>query len=369
VTDLGGGVDELEGDLLEGGTGGLREKRLTESDDTLLRAGDATLDHEPVLVDLTVADETTERGDGLLGRIVVALGVLLVVTLTDAVDLLVDLGTVMVTVLTSARDLELDAGRMPGTDTGDLAETTMGLTGQAGDTPTGDDTVDTATFGNSDAVDHLVLLEDGVDLHLLLEKTNAEVDLGGDVTTVDLDLLNVGLLLSDADLGHLGVGDHADNVAVLFGTLDLVLHVTVLGVLLGVLGESFLLALVPVLVETTLDLVTQVLSEHSGEGTEATRSLDVTDKTNAHHWRGLEDGDSLNDLLLIELGTRLVYLTYDVGHASLVPHKRGQMTRLRGIVLREGFDLTPVMRGTLLREEPEGTVTRAFELTMRHLPS
>jgi len=369
VTDLGGSVDELEGDLLEGSTGGLREKRLTERDDTLLRAANTTLDHQPVLVDLTIADEATERGDSLLGRIVVALGVLLVVTLTDAVDLLVDLGTVVVTVLTGTGDLELNASRMPGTDTGDLAQTTVSLTGQAGDTPTGDDTVDTATLSNTDAVDHLVLLENRVDLHLLLEKTNAEVDLSGHVTTVDLDLLDVGLLLTDLHLGDLSVGDHADDVAVLLGTLDLLLHVAVLGVLLGVLGESFLLALVPVLVEATLDLLTQVLGEHGGEGAEATRSLDVTDKSDAHHRRGLQDGNALNDLLLVELGTRLVNLAHDVGHTGLVPHESRQMARLRGIVLREGFDLTPVVSGALLREKSQRTVARALELTMRHLPS
>lgn len=53
--------------------------------------------------------------------------------------------------------------------------------------------------------------------------------------------------------------------------------------LLGVLGESLLLALVPVLVEATLDLVAQVLSPDGGERAETTGSLDVANKTDGDH--------------------------------------------------------------------------------------
>lgn len=47
--------------------------------------------------------------------------------------------------------------------------------------------------------------------------------------------------------------------------------------LLGVFGESLLLALIPVLVESALDLVAQVLSPNGGKGTQTAGSLDVTD--------------------------------------------------------------------------------------------
>ena len=67
------------------------------------------------------------RSDGLLGDIEVGRCVTLVVTLTDAVDLVVDRGTVVVTHLTSTGNSPLDVGRMPGTDTSDLSQTLMSL--------------------------------------------------------------------------------------------------------------------------------------------------------------------------------------------------------------------------------------------------
>ena len=55
---------------------------------------------------------------------------------TNAVDLLVQLGTVMVSLLTSTCNRELDARWMPGSDTSDLTQTLVGLTGQLACVPT-----------------------------------------------------------------------------------------------------------------------------------------------------------------------------------------------------------------------------------------
>jgi len=106
-------------------------------------------------------------------------------------------------------------------------------------------------------------------------------------------------------------------------------------VLLGVLGEGLLLALVPVLVEATLDLVAQMLSPNGGEGTETTRSLNVTDKTDSNHWWGLDDSASLNNLLLVHLGTWSVEVTDDGGHTGLVTHGGGEVDRLLWVILWE----------------------------------
>jgi hypothetical protein len=193
-------------------------------------------------------------------------------------------GTVVVTHLTGTGNSPLDVARVPGTNTSDLAETLVSLTGQLGGTPTGGNTLETVTLGDGDDVDHLVLLEDGVDVDGLLEEVAGEVNLVGDGATVDLDLHKVGLLLLDGSLADLGVGEDTDDSAVLLDALELTGDGGTgrLGVRLGVLGEGLLLGLVPVLVEATLDLVAQVLSPDGGERAETAGSLDVTDNTNGN---------------------------------------------------------------------------------------
>lgn len=60
VSELGRCVDPLEADLLEGPSGGLGEHGLSEGHDTLLDTRDGTLEHDEVVSDLTIADETTQ---------------------------------------------------------------------------------------------------------------------------------------------------------------------------------------------------------------------------------------------------------------------------------------------------------------------
>lgn len=59
--------------------------------------------------------------------------------------------------LTGTGHREADAGRVPRADASHLAETTVGLARQAGNAPTGDDTLGTVTLGGSQHVDALVL--------------------------------------------------------------------------------------------------------------------------------------------------------------------------------------------------------------------
>lgn len=197
------------------------------------------------------------RSDGLLAVVEVGGGVTLVGTLSNAVDLVVDRGTVVVTVLTGTSHRPLHVRWMPCSDTSDLTETLVCLTRKLLGSPTAGDTGETVTLGDGDAVNHLVLLEDGVDLHWLLEETVAELDLVSDGATVDLDLHKVGLLLLERSLVDLGVGKHTHDGAVLLDALEVAGDglAALLGVLLGVLGEGLLLGLVPVLVEAALHLV------------------------------------------------------------------------------------------------------------------
>lgn len=62
MTELRGGVDPLELDLLEGLAGGVDEHGLAESHDSLLDTGNGALDHDEVVVDLAVANEATHAG-------------------------------------------------------------------------------------------------------------------------------------------------------------------------------------------------------------------------------------------------------------------------------------------------------------------
>jgi len=58
---------------------------------------------------------------------------------------------------------------------------------------------------------------------------------------------------------------------------------------------------IPVLVEATTALLGQMLGPHVDEGTQTEGSLDVADGTDHNHGRGLQNGDSLDHLLLVDL--------------------------------------------------------------------
>lgn len=60
-------------------------------------------------------------------------------------------------------------------------------------------------------------------------------------------------------------------------------------------------ALLPVLVEATLTLITDVLSKDGLEATETTRSLHVSHDAHNDHGRSLYYSDCLNHLLFVHL--------------------------------------------------------------------
>jgi len=183
VSVLGGGIDEF--DIEDFGLPGLGagEESLADDDGALAGSHDSTLDEEVIFVDNTVVGEATDGGDVLVDGISVAHGVVgasVDGTGSDTVDLLVDVGSGMVTLLSTTGDSPLDCGRMPRSNTGDLAETSMGLTVKSRAAESLDGAGHTFTAGNSDGVNDLVLLEDVSDLELLFEGAPGEVDLVGD---------------------------------------------------------------------------------------------------------------------------------------------------------------------------------------------
>ena len=300
---LGRSVNELQANLLQVSPGGVNLQRLPDDKRPLEGTDNTTLEEQEVLVDDTVVGPSSERVDGLVRDIVLGRTGLGVGTVGDPVDLLVLFGTVVVTVLTSTGNGVHDVGRVPSSDTSNLSETTVGLPGKPGNTPSVGNTLSSVTGGDSDDIDDLVLLEDGLDVDGLLEVSLGELDLVGDGTSVDLDLHQVGLLLGQAGLPDLGVGQNSDDGTVLPDPLEFTSDrgTVVLRVLLGVLGEGLLLGPVPVLVEPPLELVRQVLGPDGGQRPETSGSLDVSNDTNDDHGGSLDDGGGLDDLTLVHL--------------------------------------------------------------------
>jgi len=300
VSELGAGIDELEIDLLQGRSLGVLQQAFSESQDSLLWSNDATLDHKEILTDNTVMGETTHGGNWLLSEIVLSGGVLWVTSRANSVHLLVEFSTMMVSVLTSSRNTETDSGRMPSSDTGNLSETSVGLSGKSASSPTSGDTFVTMTLGHSDDVNVLVQGENSSNWDFLLKVLLGKLNFVLGVSSIDLNFHDVGLLLSEVELLDLGVGNDTNNLAVLDNSFQLLLN-WLLGivVLLVVLGEGFLLAVVPVLVHSSDECLTQVLGKHSCQGSESSGGLDVSNNTDNNHWWAFQDGDGLNNLLLV----------------------------------------------------------------------
>ena len=109
-------------------------------------------------------------------------------------------------------------------------------------------TLESFALGDADAVDHLVLGEDGLASDFLLEEVSGPIHLLGDGASVDLDLHDVSFLLAAAEQLLLSVADEAHNAAVLLNLVQLLgdlLLAEVILPLLGGLGERLLLALGP----------------------------------------------------------------------------------------------------------------------------
>lgn len=71
MSSLGASIDELQVDLLMGETLSLDEQRLSEGNKALLRSKNSSTDHQVILLDDTIARETTLKNvllDYLLNR-------------------------------------------------------------------------------------------------------------------------------------------------------------------------------------------------------------------------------------------------------------------------------------------------------------
>ncbi len=127
----------------------------------------------------------------------------------------------MVSILTGTSNSPLDVGRMPSTNTSDFSETLVCLSRKLLGSPSAGNTLETLTLGDSNDIDHLVLLKDGIDSNSLLEKTVGKVNLVSNTTSIDLDLHQMCLLLLERSQAELGVGEDTDDSAVFLDALEL----------------------------------------------------------------------------------------------------------------------------------------------------
>ena len=303
MAQLGRRVDELEASGLDTLIG--RQDRLAQRERALLGARDGALDHEPVLGHNTVVREAAHRRDALVRKVDIRGRRLILLALRhlepDAVDGLIFLSAVVVAVLTSAGDGELHAGRVPRADARDLAQTSVRLARQASHAPPRDDALVSVTFRGASNVDLLALRKDVGDGHLLLEELEAEINLLGDGAAVDLDLEHVRLLLAQVHLLDLRVRDDADNLRKFLDLLDLLGDLLVVRLLLLVARKRLALGPVPVLVKSTQDLIREMRRPHRRERAQAGWRFRVADKADDDDRGRLNDRDSLDRLLLVQL--------------------------------------------------------------------
>ena len=77
MTKLGAGVDELEIDLLQRSLLCVSQQTLPESQHPLPGSDAAALDHDEVLLDLSVVREASHRVDGLVRNVIFSSSVIL----------------------------------------------------------------------------------------------------------------------------------------------------------------------------------------------------------------------------------------------------------------------------------------------------
>lgn len=281
--------------------------------------------------------ESSEWGDLLISDILLGGSTVELRSVSDSVDLLVHFSSVVVSQLSGSGNTELDSGWMPSTDTSDLSKTSMGLLLQVSNTESLDNSGDSLTLGNSEDIDHLVLLEDLINLDLLLEKSVGEINLLGNSSSVNLDFDDVVLLLSEVELVHLGVGNDSDDGTVFLDSFEWDLDVLggILGNSLLVLGEGLSLGGLPVLVESSQGVLVQLVGPDGGQGSQSSWGFDVSDDSDNNDGWGFDDGDGFDDFLLVQLGTWLINISDDMTHTSLESSEGSQVDWLLDIILGE----------------------------------
>jgi len=148
---------------------------------------------------------------------------------------------------------------------------------------------------------------------------------------------NVVLLLSEVlQEFELGGTDNSYDRAVFFESLKSDFNgFLFLFVFLGVFGESFFLTVEPVFVESSESVFVEFLSPDSGQSSESSRGIDISDQSDDNHGRGFDDGDSLDGFFLVQFGSWFFDFSQDVGHSGLEPSESCEVARFFLVVFRE----------------------------------
>jgi len=374
VTEFGGGIDGFQVDLFQIFSFVVGQQWFSENDWSLSDTHAGSLDHDKVVLDFTVVWEASDWIDGFFSQIGfggtvvhVDLAVFGLVAGAQSVDLFVDFHSVVVTLLSTSSNGVGNSRWMPGTNTSDLSETSVCLSGKFLGTPSAGYTLSSVTLSDTNAIGVVVGFEDGSDSDLLFKETFGEVNFGGGVTSVNLEFDDVSFLLFEWKHLHLGVGDESNNLAVLF---DLV-QSSLLGrfrfsPFLLVFSESQFLGFSPVLVESSFALVGDVFSPDGFEGSESSWGFDVSDDTNANHWWAIDDGTWLDDFFLVELVALSGNFSNDVGHTGFVSDETGQVGGLRFVVFWVRLESAEMSSGSFSWEKSLGTVSWCLKFSMGH---
>merc|ERR1711936_83045 len=329
MTNLGGGIDEFEFDFFQIFSLVMSEKRFSDDNWTLSDTHARTFDDQEIVLDFTVMRKSTERINrfisdiGSSGSIVLdKLSIFGFITSTNSVNLLVDFNTVMVTFLTTTSNSVRNTCWMPCTNTSDFTETTMGFSWEFFSTPTRCYTLATMTLSDTDAIDVFVLSNDVMDCDVLFEETEAEIDFGSGVTTVDLEFEEMGFLLFEWEKFHLGVSDQSDNWAVFLQFSQFSFSTFLIFIpLLRVLSESLLLRRSPVLIKSSLALVRNMFTPDGFKSSQASWSFNISNNTNTNHWWCFQNSHRFNNFFLVKFRSLTGNFTNDVCHTSFVTNE------------------------------------------------
>ena len=150
-------------------------------------------------------------------------------------------------------------------------------------TPSGHDTLESVTFSDTNNVKNIVLTEDVIDSDFLLEESLDERNfVSNGLSSVNLDFEDVVLLLSQVLKEVVLSVDDSSNWGSVFSD-SVEFNFQFLG-LFGnswlVAGESFLLGVNPVLVESSEGSLVEVVSPDSGKSSQSSWGFNVSNQTN-----------------------------------------------------------------------------------------